>query len=160
MSMLLTGALALAGLSGCERRSTPSYSHFEEIPASGWDPLDVLTFEPVPYDSTESRRTNYAVTLVIRYTSRHKIPPLPIAVTIEDCNGPIKTDTITVDTESRDSLTQRATRYGITELHLPLCSNVAITEGCNIRLESFREKTSTLGLLNVGLVMEPAPSKN
>lgn len=160
MSMLLAGTLAVAGLTGCDNGKAPSYSHFEEIPSTGWDPLDVLTFEPMPHDSTESRHTNYDLSLVIRHASRHRIASMPIAVTIEDDNGTVSTDTIIIDTESHDSHTHITTRYGITELHIPICSNVTLTEGYNISLESFREKSSTIGLLNIGLIMEPASSEH
>ena len=151
---LLTAALAISGLAGCDRQETPLYSHFEEIPPSGWNPLDVLVFCPTPIDSTEPPQSRYDLTMVVRYVARHKISALPIAVTVDDNNGTLHSDTIILRPSRSDGATKSVTHYGVTELRLPLYENERLTDGYALTLESFSPESLTKGVMNIGVVIE------
>jgi len=154
MRMLLTIMLATACMTACTDKTSPSYTHFEEIPANGWNPLDVLVFTPEPYDSTTPADTRYDISLVARYATRHKINALPLAVTVEDNSGMLHADTIILQPEDGDRPTKTVTRYGVCEVRLPLYDNQLLTEGYTLSIESFSPKERSRGLLNVGIVME------
>lgn len=154
MTMLLTTALITAGMTACTDKASPSYTHFEEIPATGWNPLDVLIFTPEPYDSTTPADTRYDIAMVARYASRHKIHALPIAVTVEDNSGVLHADTIILQPEHGGRKSEVVTRYGVCEMRLPLYGNQRLTDGYSISIESFSPEELSRGLLNVGIVME------
>ncbi len=154
VSTILTAALAISCLTACDRQGAPSYSHFEEIPSSGWDPLDVLTFYPTPADSTEPLHSRYDLTMVLRYAARHKIAALPIAVTVEDNNGILHADTLILRLSRAEGSPKAVTHYGVTELRLPLYQDERITDGYALTLESFSPKSHSEGVMNVGIIME------
>ncbi len=151
---LLTAALAISGLAGCDRQDTPLYSHFEEIPPSGWNPLDVLVFCPTPIDSNESPQSRFDLTMVVRYAARHKINALPIAVTVDDNNGTLHADTIILRPSHAEGTNKAVTRYGVTELRLPLYKDERLTDGYALTFESFSPESHTKGVMNIGVVIE------
>lgn len=155
--MLQAVVLSLILFPGCVRKGAPSYSHFEEIPASGWDPLDVLVFEPAAFDTTAAPGTRYDITLVMRCSGRHKPSAMPVAVTLEDANGTLRTDTLTIDHSAPSEHMSKRSAYGVTELRIPLYSGIPLTEGLTLSLENFRKKESTKGVLNIGVIMTATP---
>lgn len=150
------GFLLLAAC-GCSDARMPAYSHFEQIGAGGWDPLDLLVFEPWTADSADARLKAFDLDLVLRYSVRHPVSDLPVAVTVEDEDGVLRSDTIIVRYGQGGNVTSRL-RYGVREAVVRLESNVRLRDGYAVSLSPVASRERTDGLLNVGLVMTAAGS--
>ena len=144
-------SLALISVS-CAGSDTPVYSHFEQIGSDGWDPCDMLVFEPWPADSADAVSASFDMELVLRYSMRHPVADLPVAVTVEDEEGTVRSDTVIVNSESRGNVDSKS-RYGVREIIFPLAGGVRLTDGYMVTLTPVASREHTKGLLNVGIVM-------
>lgn len=147
-------ALMMQLSAACTADETVAYSHFEEIPASGWDPVDILIFEPWPSDSAQAFRRSYRMDLVLRYSTRRHITMLPVALSIEDANGELRTDTLTLHPDSTDRSMSSRVRYGVHELRMTIDPSVRITDGYRVSLSPLSPRERNEGLLNVGLILK------
>lgn len=155
-SVFAAGCLLLAA-GGCSDDRMPAYSHFEQVGSEGWDPLDLLVFEPWTADSADARLSAFDIDLVLRYSERHPVSDLPVAVTVEDEEGVMRSDTIIVRYGQGGNVTSRL-RYGVREAVVRLESNVRLRDGYAVSLSPVASRERTEGLLNVGLVMTAAGS--
>lgn len=140
-------------LQGCSGSRPPAYSQFEDVGRDGWDPLDMLVFEPFNRDSLATGQETFDMDLVMRYTSRVPARPLPLALAIEDGDGTTRCDTITV-MPTRNA----RSRYGVIESRIRLESDVRIEDILSVSVSTLADRGQSSGLLNVGLVMTPAKS--
>jgi len=136
----------------CTQSENVAYSHFEQIGPEGWDPLDMLVFEPWPTDSAAATATTYRMDMVLRHSSRFHIQDIPLAVMTEDGEGTVWTDTIIISTASA-SKTKTKVRYGVCETRLTLDSALRLNDGYAVTLSPIAEREQTKGLLNVGLIL-------
>lgn len=158
--VLLTAALLLSVLAvscGYRDDSYTVYSHFEKIGPDGWDPADIISFEPWPLDSAEAATSVYRMELVLRYSTRNSLDNLPLAVSIEDENGISHSDTIMAGSGGKRKSAPEVTvrqQYGVREVTLPLQSEVRLTDGYAVNISPLIERSRTKGLLNVGIRLE------
>ncbi len=156
--MSLFSAMTLF-LCSCVRLNMPAWSDFAEISGEGWDPTDMVVFEPVPFDSLAPAGTHYDFEMVMRATARHRPGPLPLAICVEDQNGVIRADTIIVGDVDGPELT-RSRHYGVEEISFPLLEDLSLSDGMTISFVPLIEADVSRGLLNIGLVMtEHSPDK-
>ena len=73
-----------------------AWSHFEDIDSGGWDPTDIILFEPWPADSAEAASSVYDIDLVLRSTLRSGFSRIPVVITIEDNEHTISTYTVII----------------------------------------------------------------
>lgn len=149
-------ALAVCSCGNTDRPLRPSYSHFERIPTDGWDPTDIIQFEPWPLDSTETANNVYRMDLVLRYSARNSLESLPLALTIEDGNGETITDTIVIGNGPagvRKPTWHERTQYGVREVTAGLQEHVRLSDGYAVSISPLIERNNTVGLLNVGLML-------
>lgn len=150
----ISAALMLQLSAACTADNTVAYSHFEEIPAEGWDPVDLLIFEPWPTDSAEAQHRDYSMDLVLRFSNRKHISLLPIALTIEDENGTLRADTLILRPDSAASGLSSRTQYGVREISLTLDSAVRLSHGYSVSLSPLTPPEASEGLLNIGLILK------
>ncbi len=136
----------------CTRRENVAYSHFEQIGTEGWDPLDIIVFEPMPTDSAAAATTTYRMDMVMRHSSRFHISDMPIAVMIEDERGVIRTDTIIIRQSDMEDMETKV-RYGVCETRLTLDPALRLSDGYAVTLTPIAERERTKGLLNVGIIL-------
>lgn len=137
------------------------YYHFEDIGSSGWDPADVISFEPWPEDSTTAKDHIYRMELIFRSSARHDIKEIPIALVTENENGVITTDTVVVTPEKVGKRKVRTReKFGIRESRFTLRRRMRLTDGYAVSLSPLTEQKNTEGLLNVGLRLFQLPSKS
>lgn len=139
-------------VTSCRQSGGVDYSHFEQIGSEGWDPLDQLVFEPWPMDSVLVPGRTYRMRLVFRYSTLAKVPDLPLAVTVEDENGVMRSDTIVINHDG-DSSVARKTKYGVREFGITLDPSVALRDGYAVTLSPLASREQTQGLLNVGIIL-------
>lgn len=145
LTVLLGGA--------CTTPDTVAYSHFEQIPTSGWDPVDVIIFEPWPMDSTEAAGSSYQMDMVLRYSARKALSQLPVALTIENEAGILRKDTMVLHTDSHPNGDTGRVMYGVREVTVPLERNLQLSEGYRISLSPLSPPETTEGLLNIGIIL-------
>lgn len=132
---------------------TVVYSHFEDIGSPGWNPADVISFEPFPSDSLINKNDRYKLVLVLRSSSRHDISPFPISVLKEDENGTLSSDTIMIDPQRNPEISERE-QYGIREITMTIDPKMILTDGYAVSLSPLARQEHTKGLLNVGIIMK------
>lgn len=147
---MLAVTLLTSLVMSCMRSENVLYSHFEQIGAEGWDPLDMLVFEPQPTDT--SAATTYRMDIVVRHSSRFDIRNIPLAVMIENSEGVVRSDTIVISPDG-DGRTEAKERYGVREIRLTLDSALRLSDGYAVTLSPIVERERTKGLLNVGLIL-------
>lgn len=156
--MLAACCMSALLLLSCSRikDSSKSYIKFEDIGSEGWDPADIIIFEPCPADSASVRGATYHSELMLRYSGLHKMNALPISIVIEDNEGVLSADTIIVgnNTESRFKIVERQ-RPGINEVFITLNHEAHLTDGYSVTVNPLAPKDISRGLLNVGLIMTP-----
>lgn len=145
-------AAILALTSSCVHIDAPAWSHFYEVGNDGWSPEDILVFEPISEDSTGFHAQSYDFTLILRSSTRHPIERLPVAVTAEDANGAIISDTIIIDSADKSRIDTRRS-FGVTETTLTLMENERVGDGFLITVAPLLEADESRGLLNVGIEM-------
>ncbi|MDE6007337.1 MAG: hypothetical protein K2G67_07270 [Muribaculaceae bacterium] len=155
----LITAAAQVFMTSCAYIDTPVWSQFHEIGAGGWSPEDIMVFEPESQDSTGFKGHCYDLKLIFRSSSRRQISELPIAVTIEDDEGLIKSDTIVLGArENKSQITSRS-KFGVTETTLSLLTDSRVGEGFSVTVSPLLDSESNQGLLNVGLEMRESVPK-
>ena len=157
MCAVFTAGCLLLAAGGCSDARMPAYSHFEQIGTDGWDPLDLIVFEPWPVDSADARLSAFDVDLVLRYSVRLPVSDLPVAVTVEDEDGVLRSDTIIVRYGHEGNASSRL-RYGVREAVVRLENNVRLRDGYAVSLSPVASRECTEGLLNVGHVITVAAS--
>lgn len=145
-------AAILTSMTSCIHIDTPAWSHFFKVGEEGWNPEDILVFEPESPDSTGFKNPGYDFTLILRSSSRSHIDRLPLAVCIEDNNDIIKTDTIMIESSASNGMVSRNT-FGVTETTLDLISDIKVEDGFSITVSPLLNAENSKGLLNVGIEM-------
>lgn len=148
----LAAAVALVLTAACGKLDRTAYSHFEDIGGNGWDPAYVICFEPWPADSAEVSAERYDMELVTRSTMRKPLTRLPLAVTIEDADGTLRSDTIVIGDPKGPEMRLKE-RYGVRECTITLDENVRLTDGYSVSLSPLCEPSATSGLINVGIML-------
>lgn len=144
---MLTASMLAAGLISCEKTGLVSYSRFEKIGSEGWNPEDVISFEPTPADTAESRETHYEMELVLRYSLRSGERRIPIVVNVEDENGQISSDTVA----ALDPDWKEKASYGVREISRVVSADMKLTDGYAVSVNPLAPREYSRGLLNVGL---------
>lgn len=153
MLVILTTIVIMSTIQSCGNTHRTAYSHFEQIGKDGWDPADVISYEPALADSTISKSQQFDMSLILRYSSRQMTPAIPLAITIEDEKGIVGSDTIIADSKSARFVKSR-TRYGVREEIYSLGKNVQISDGYSVSVSPLSERSHSKGLINVGLILE------
>lgn len=150
----ISAVLALLLFTACNVGENTAYSHFEEIPVDGWDPVDILIFEPRPADSVAAMSRTYSMDLILRYSARKDIAMLPVVMTIENDSGELRCDTILLHPDSVSRGMSGRIKYGVHEVTFNLDSAVRLSEGYTVSLMPLSPKENTDGLLNIGLTLK------
>lgn len=145
-------AAILTSLSSCVHIETPAWSHFFKVGEEGWNPEDMLVFEPQSPDSTGFKDPGYDFTLILRSSSRRPVDNLPLAICVEDNNGIIMSDTLMIGASPSDATVSRNT-FGVTETTVDLLSDTKVDEGFSITVSPLLNAENSKGLLNVGIEM-------
>lgn len=153
--MVIFLPIALFFLSSCVEIEHPAWSKFAEINSEGWDPVDILVFEPEPYDSLVPPGRRYDFDVVIRSSARSDIQKLPVAVCVEDEDHIIMSDTLVLFDPAGPSITSRR-NYGVRESSFRLISGQKLSEGFSVSLSPLLDASASRGLLNIGIVMQPS----
>lgn len=134
------------------------YHHFEEIGSEGWDPADVISFEPWPADSATAKEHSYRVELMLRSSARQDIQEIPLAVVTEDESGIISKDTflLTPYGTARFEVKNQES-FGIREQSVILKNEFTLTDGYAVNISPLADQRSTEGLLNVGIRLYQLP---
>lgn len=150
----LTAMLSALLVDACGESTRTAYSRFENIAKDGWDPADVLVFEPYPSDSTAAAPAGYEMTLVLRYSPRSNPMAVPVALMIEDETGVLRADTLAVGPGGSDvSYSERRT-LGVREYALTLEPHLRLTDGYSVTISPLAPRERTAGLLNVGIILK------
>ena len=149
-ALVLTLSVLSMLVAACGDVDRTAYSHFEKIPSSGWDPADIIVFEPWPADSAEAAIQLYDMELVLRNTVRKPLARLPIALNIEDENGTLRSDTIIIGDPKGPQMRSKE-RYGVCETVLPLEKGLKLSEGFAVTVSPLSDAESSSGLLNIGI---------
>lgn len=150
--VLICATLITLWCGSCEAPEKVAYSHFEQIPSSGWDPMNVLVFEPWPADSAEAANRTYNMDMVLRYTSRKPAFKFPMVMTIENDNGTVRSDTLMLSADS-DKETKGKIHYGVREVTINLDKSVRLSDGYTVMLSPLSSPEYTEGLLNIGIML-------
>lgn len=148
----LTVTLMALLSAACTDSDTVPYSHFEQVGSDGWDPLDILVFEPWPADSAAAAGSVYRMDLVMRYSSRFRTADLPLALTIEDENGIVRADTIVIKPADSKNVETRQ-RYGVREMRMTLDPQLRLHDGFAVTVSPLAAREQTKGMLNVGIIL-------
>lgn len=149
---IFTGLILV--INSCGKKSGDVvYSHFETINSSGWDPADVIFFEPWPADSVVTNQSVFSLDMVVRSSSRHELPSFPLQITMEDENGVIKNDTLMIDLNQGNKENTKE-NPGIKEIRLNLEQSLMLKEGYAVSISPLTQKSKTKGLLNIGLILK------
>lgn len=152
----ILSSLILALSVSCNRSSEETvYSQFQNISPEGWDPNEVIAFEPWPADSLVKQEDFYGLNLVVRYSSRHETGVFPMLIALENEDGLLRSDTIIInvnDTENKASSIRE--QYGIRELTLEIDSLLKLKDGFAVSLSPLTQKEKTKGLLNLGIILK------
>lgn len=132
---------------------SPAYSHFEKIGPDGWDPADLLMFDPMPADSADAKRCRYDITMIVRYSTRKSIQPLPVVITIDDETGTLLRDTVAATLFDDNGHAVGKGAYGVSEVEIPIAAGATLSEGYQISAAPLLQREYSKGLLNVGVVM-------
>lgn len=147
---LLMTVVAIGMMAACGKTSRTAYSHFEKIGSEGWDPADIISFEPFPADSSEAKSTRYRLELTVRYSTRRSIPDLPLAISTEDENGEISADTIRLKLFTPEGDPLGMGSNGVREQQIVIEENLRLTDGFAVNVSSLRPREDSRGLLNIG----------
>lgn len=139
-------------LAGCVDINRPDWVHYAEISGQGWNPEDVLIYEPVPADSLVPASTLYDFKVIMRSATRSNISELPVAVTVEDAEGVVRADTIIIGGSNGPHLESRKA-YGVRETTFMLMKATPLKEGLSITLSPLADASNSKGLLNIGIEM-------
>lgn len=142
----------------CSGTAKPAYSHFEQIGPDGWDPYDLIVFEPWTADSADAFSHYFDFDLVLRYSVRMPIADLHLAVTFEDEDGVVSTDTLKVCYGAGGNAGIKS-RYGVREARIALGRDISLRDGYAVSVSPVAVRERTAGLLNVGLVMTESRGK-
>lgn len=148
-------ALCLAGSCAKPKDKMPVYSRFQNIDSKGWNPLEVLIFEPWPMDSVVVSEDHFSLDLTVRAAMRKTPVSFPIAVTIEDERGVISKDTIVIDFfDDRDDVSPKMKEsFGVRQISMNLVPEFKMPDGFAVTLSSLLPESSTEGLIDIGLTM-------
>lgn len=142
--------MPVALLGSCGASDPADYIRFESI-TDGWDPLDVLVFEPVTRDSVPIKGDGFDIDLMLRYSTRLPVSDFPLTVTLEDENGIIRCDTVIVPAASGNGADIH-TSYGIREVSMQLCRNVTLADGFSLSLAPLSDRSLTESLRSCGVL--------
>lgn len=145
-------AILLSISTGCVEIEHPDWARFAEISGRGWDPDDLLIYEPVRADSLVPPETLYDFKIIMRSATRSQFSQLPMAVTIEDETGVVRADTIIIGGPEGPELDVKRA-YGLKETSFILLKEIPLTDGFSITLSSLADPSQSKGLLNVGIEM-------
>lgn len=151
--IMATTMLFLTSSCGNKEHGDTVYSHFSDIASNGWDPAEVIAFEPWPLDSINSKYDTYSIDMIFRVSSRHTVGDFPVALTIEDEDGIVSTDTVMIDLSNKNNSENIREQYGVLELRIPVASDFKLNDGYAVSVSPLAERERTRGLLNVGLIM-------
>ncbi|MCM1370164.1 MAG: gliding motility lipoprotein GldH [Candidatus Amulumruptor caecigallinarius] len=140
-------------LPSCGDISSVAYSHFERIGSEGWDPADILIYEPWPADSAEASAHRYDIELVVRYSSRRRIKDLPLSIVREYENGRQEADTVVLRLFDSGGSPAGDGHYGVYELPSKVESGLRLCEGYSVSVTPLAERNESQGILSVGLLM-------
>lgn len=147
--ILMTGVLMIL-MAGCRRVDSILYSHYTDLPASGWPRYESKCFQP---DSTlEGRKTD--MTLNVRARASRPLPAIPVIVSVDDETGQAYCDTIDITMFNPDGSPMGKTRYGICEKSFPIMSGFTVKKGLSICLIPLAPERFTAGMLNIGITLE------
>lgn len=151
--MVIILSITIFSLSSCVEMERPAWSQFAEINSDGWDPVDILIFEPEPYDTLVPPGCRYDFDVVIRSSARSDIQKLPVAVCVEDEDHVIRTDTLVLFDPTGPAISSRR-NYGVRESSFRLISGQRLSDGFSITLSPLLDASASRGLLNIGIVMQ------
>lgn len=155
---ILTTVLLLTLAASCTHPGDPVYSKFLKIGADGWDPADLLVFEPVPADSADMKRGRFDIDLAFRFSTRRPIQSIPVAITVESYEGVVSADTVVIDLYDASGKPLGEGAYGVHTVTRRLVSDTPLPDNYEISLSPLSRRQASAGLLNVGVVMTPAGS--
>lgn len=146
----------MVALAACSNSSGNQivYSHFETISREGWDPMEMLVFEPTTSDSSaiSGRGNKYDVELILRQSASANIGKVPLVVTLDDYSGVSRSDTIVVDLSGEPEKSAIIKKhYGVKETTVDAKHGVTLTELSSISLSPLCRQEKTRGLLDVGI---------
>lgn len=152
----LMAAFLLGLLSACTPADAPAWSKFENIPGGGWSPERQISFNPWPADSTAARTHRYDVVLSVRFSRRHHLKSLPLAISVEDDRHQIALDTLSIPLAAPSGRPLGRESLGVCQVDTTLARNVALTEGYCVSLMPIMPAKHSEGILNVGLSLREA----
>ena len=143
--------LALAA-TGCREVNGTVYSQYAKIGSEGWDPRNAVGFDPWPADSVNARGP-LDVVISVRYSGRRAIKPLRMAVTVDDENGEVKSDTLVIPLFDRFGEPTGRGHYGVYEVTDTLLRRFRLRDGFGVELKPLDPAADTRGLVNVGVIL-------
>lgn len=144
--------VAMAGcavLTGCDRRSLPSYSAFVDIDPGGWAPGNPAELTPWPRDSVYGSEP-YVVELAVRYTLSAP-DTLRLGVTTEAFDITAHTDTIAIPLRHPTGRQSGTGSFGIYTVTTPLSPRGKLPEGLRIAVDPL---SRVKGIASIGIILK------
>lgn len=140
----------------CTDGNPPVYSEFIDLGTNGWDPINILPYNPYPIDSTMNPGERFDLILTVRYSLRGNDTSLPIQIYEESSLGVVENRRITVPL--RNSRGEPLGRKGVVlyEVSDTLRRNFVLPPHYDVSITSLAPRSRTRSIRAIGLTLVPA----
>lgn len=143
-------AFLIVVATGCRKVNNTLYIHYADLEAAPGRPIKPVSFEPWPADSAWNGH-RMDLTLMVRYREHLPMAPLRLIAAIEDAEGEIRNDTLTIDLFDNQGNPRIDSRFGICEWSDTLLHDFTLRPGLSVCLTPLNSAENTKGVLNIGI---------
>lgn len=128
------------------------YSDFRNLTQDGWDRMDVLSFDPCPFDSAIDGNS-HEIEIILRHTDATPCDSIWIAVEETSFGATIHRDTIPMALSNAKGEWLGKGAHGIYETSYILRSYKRLPSGYQITLSHAMKNEHVAGIINAGIRM-------
>lgn len=151
IGIAIIGAATLLG--SCRRVDRTVFASFVDIGETGWDPVNVIGFNPWPLDSVSTPSDRYGLSVIVRFDPATAPSGLPLFVRLEDENGEIATDTLRIVLKDDDGHPRGRKSLVLSEVAHEIRRDLSLTDGFSVELTTLLPADMTRGITNIGVKM-------
>lgn len=140
-------------ITGCHEVKEPVWTHFCNLPTSGWNVLDGVEFRPFEKDSIPTGE--YTAVIAVRHTDAYRYTRLWLELEQATDRG-LVTDTVGVKIAAPDGRFLGSGPFGLYEVTDTLPARIKVTPDWQMSVRHVMKENEIEGINNIGLIMIPA----